>query len=150
MHSHRSTSPSQQQAEWSTCLASTSSTTPSSTIFSNDSNDRYGSMPILPLPTIHPSTSSGPCPVLQSRYHYSNPTTSSSSSLYQPYPRGVMRSNSSRSLNSYDGSLPIHTSRMLNKPRLTTTLWEDESTLCYQIDSRGICVARRQGNSDMI
>ncbi|KAI8884668.1 apses-domain-containing protein, partial [Backusella circina FSU 941] len=34
-------------------------------------------------------------------------------------------------------------------PRLTTTLWEDESTLCYQIDCRGICVARRQDN-DMI
>ncbi|KAI7896504.1 transcription regulator HTH, apses-type DNA-binding domain-containing protein, partial [Mucor mucedo] len=37
----------------------------------------------------------------------------------------------------------------MTRPRLTTTLWEDESTMCYQVDSRGICVARRQDN-DMI
>ncbi|KAJ1877571.1 hypothetical protein LPJ66_012075, partial [Kickxella alabastrina] len=29
------------------------------------------------------------------------------------------------------------------RARLTTTLWEDEQTLVYQVDSRGICVARR-------
>lgn len=34
----------------------------------------------------------------------------------------------------------------MHRPRLTATLWEDESTLCYQVDTRGICVARRQGN----
>ncbi|OAD73557.1 apses-type HTH transcription regulator, partial [Phycomyces blakesleeanus NRRL 1555(-)] len=33
--------------------------------------------------------------------------------------------------------------------KLTTTLWEDESTLCYQVDANGLCVARRQDN-DMI
>lgn len=33
------------------------------------------------------------------------------------------------------------------RPKLTTTLWEDEGTLCYQVDARGICVARRQGMS---
>lgn len=31
------------------------------------------------------------------------------------------------------------------KHRVTTTLWEDEQTLCYQVDSRGFCVARRGG-----
>ncbi|KAG9292075.1 hypothetical protein G9A89_017975 [Geosiphon pyriformis] len=35
------------------------------------------------------------------------------------------------------------------RPKLTTTIWEDEATLCYQVDARGICVARRQDN-DMI
>ncbi|KAI8885974.1 DNA-binding domain of Mlu1-box binding protein MBP1 [Backusella circina FSU 941] len=35
------------------------------------------------------------------------------------------------------------------RPRLTTNIWEDEGTLCYQIDAKGICVARRQDN-DMI
>ncbi|ORX87271.1 apses-domain-containing protein, partial [Basidiobolus meristosporus CBS 931.73] len=36
-----------------------------------------------------------------------------------------------------------------NQPRskLTTTLWEDESTVCYQVDAKGICVARRQDNN---
>ncbi|KAJ1824301.1 hypothetical protein LPJ56_002846 [Coemansia sp. RSA 2599] len=31
------------------------------------------------------------------------------------------------------------------RARLTTTLWEDEQTLVYQVDCRGICVARRHG-----
>ncbi|SAL94955.1 hypothetical protein [Absidia glauca] len=36
-----------------------------------------------------------------------------------------------------------------SRPKITTSLWEDEGTICYQVDSRGICVARRQDN-DMI
>lgn len=31
------------------------------------------------------------------------------------------------------------------RPRITTSLWDDEGTVCYQVDVRGICVARRQG-----
>jgi enhanced filamentous growth protein 1 len=34
------------------------------------------------------------------------------------------------------------------KPRVTTTLWEDEGTLCFQVEAKGICVARREGTSD--
>ncbi|CAG8576718.1 3640_t:CDS:2 [Paraglomus occultum] len=41
------------------------------------------------------------------------------------------------------GSLSQHNPR----PKLTTTIWEDEGTLCYQVDARGICVARRQDNN---
>ncbi|KAI7887973.1 transcription regulator HTH, apses-type DNA-binding domain-containing protein, partial [Mucor mucedo] len=33
--------------------------------------------------------------------------------------------------------------------RITTSLWDDEGTVCYQVDVRGICVARRQDN-DMV
>jgi protein SOK2 len=32
------------------------------------------------------------------------------------------------------------------KPRVTATLWEDEGTLCFQVDVKGTCVARREGN----
>jgi hypothetical protein len=32
------------------------------------------------------------------------------------------------------------------RPKLTTTLWEDERTVCFQVDANGICVARREGN----
>lgn len=32
-----------------------------------------------------------------------------------------------------------------SRPKLTTTLWEDENTICYQVDAKGICVARRAG-----
>lgn len=31
------------------------------------------------------------------------------------------------------------------KPRVTATLWEDEGTMCFQVDVNGICVARREG-----
>lgn len=31
------------------------------------------------------------------------------------------------------------------KPRVTATLWEDEGTLCFQVDVNGTCVARREG-----
>ncbi|ANB11408.1 Sok2p [Sugiyamaella lignohabitans] len=36
-----------------------------------------------------------------------------------------------------------------SKPKVTTTLWEDEGTLCFQVEAKGICVARREDN-DMI
>ncbi|KAL0142991.1 apses-type HTH transcription regulator, partial [Mucor lusitanicus] len=37
----------------------------------------------------------------------------------------------------------------MQRPKLTTTVWEDEGTLCYQVDAKSVCVARRQDN-DMI
>lgn len=35
------------------------------------------------------------------------------------------------------------------KPRVTATLWEDEGSLCYQVEAKGVCVARREGKSMM-
>ncbi|KAI8640523.1 transcription regulator HTH, apses-type DNA-binding domain-containing protein [Parasitella parasitica] len=37
----------------------------------------------------------------------------------------------------------------MQRPKLTTTVWEDEGTVCYQVDAKSVCVARRQDN-DMI
>lgn len=34
------------------------------------------------------------------------------------------------------------------KPRVTATLWEDEGSLCYQVEAKGVCVARREGKLD--
>lgn len=31
------------------------------------------------------------------------------------------------------------------KPRVTATLWEDEGSLCFQVEAKGVCVARRDG-----
>ena len=31
------------------------------------------------------------------------------------------------------------------KPRVTATLWEDEGALCFQVEAKGVCVARRDG-----
>lgn len=36
------------------------------------------------------------------------------------------------------------------KPRVTATLWEDEGSLCFQVEARGICVARREGTCRQI
>ncbi|PWN46159.1 hypothetical protein IE81DRAFT_344216 [Ceraceosorus guamensis] len=36
---------------------------------------------------------------------------------------------------------------MAGRHRVTTTLWEDEGTLCFQVDARGVCVARRHDNN---
>ena len=32
------------------------------------------------------------------------------------------------------------------KPRMTITMWEDEGSLCFQVEVRGICVTRREDN----
>lgn len=32
------------------------------------------------------------------------------------------------------------------QPRVTAILWEDEGTLCFQVEARGVCVARREDN----
>lgn len=36
------------------------------------------------------------------------------------------------------------------KPRVTATLWEDEGTLCFQVDVKGTCVARREGKVSIL
>ena len=36
---------------------------------------------------------------------------------------------------------------MVPKPKLTTTVWEDQCTLCYQVDVNSVCVTRRQGKN---
>jgi hypothetical protein len=38
-----------------------------------------------------------------------------------------------------------HMPAPMQRPKLTTTVWEDEGTLCYQVDAKSVCVARRQG-----
>jgi len=35
------------------------------------------------------------------------------------------------------------------RPRVTATLWEDEGSLCFQVEARGVCVARREGELDL-
>ncbi|KAL6714695.1 hypothetical protein ACLMJK_008120 [Lecanora helva] len=32
------------------------------------------------------------------------------------------------------------------KPRVTATLWEDEGCMCFQVEAKGVCVARRDDN----
>ncbi|KAK0555758.1 hypothetical protein OC846_000396 [Tilletia horrida] len=44
--------------------------------------------------------------------------------------------------------VPVYTQLpMQNRHRVTTTLWEDEGTLCFQVDAKGVCIARRNDNN---
>ncbi|KAI7862404.1 transcription regulator HTH, apses-type DNA-binding domain-containing protein [Spinellus fusiger] len=61
------------------------------------------------------------------------------SSCFGPCP------SSSPSANHHISGIPAP----LQRPKLTTTMWEDEGTACYQVDTKSVCVARRQDN-DMI
>lgn len=54
----------------------------------------------------------------------------------------VMSSPSYTSAPQYSAQLPL-----AGRHRVTTTLWEDEGTLCFQVDARGVCVARRHDNN---
>jgi protein SOK2 len=36
------------------------------------------------------------------------------------------------------------------KPRVTATLWEDEGSLCFQVEAKGVCVARREGKGKLL
>jgi protein SOK2 len=36
------------------------------------------------------------------------------------------------------------------RPRLTTSVFEEEGSLCFQVDVNGICVARREGISPLL
>ncbi|CAI1568120.1 hypothetical protein SEUBUCD646_0K01770 [Saccharomyces eubayanus] len=45
--------------------------------------------------------------------------------------------------------IPGLRSTVVLKPRVITTMWEDESTICYQVEANGISVVRRADN-DMI
>jgi len=48
------------------------------------------------------------------------------------------------------GDHPFDTTGQLQPPgvkaRVTATLWEDEGTMCFLVDVKGVCVARRQDN----
>ncbi|GMF01347.1 unnamed protein product [Ambrosiozyma monospora] len=33
------------------------------------------------------------------------------------------------------------------RPKITTTMWEDEKTLCYQVEANGVAVVRRADNN---
>jgi hypothetical protein len=56
-------------------------------------------------------------------------------------PQAVSSSPSYTSAPQYSAQLPL-----AGRHRVTTTLWEDEGTLCFQVDARGVCVARRHDN----
>lgn len=74
--------------------------------------------------------------------------TSSSASATSPAAPGGMSSGAMMAASSY-GTAPQYTAAVpwMGRHRVTTTLWEDEGTLCFQVDVKGVCVARRHDNN---
>ncbi|KAI7898317.1 uncharacterized protein BX663DRAFT_525408 [Cokeromyces recurvatus] len=75
-------------------------------------------------------------------HHHHHPIQIPSSASFSTY--GLYPSTH----NNNNNSLIIPTT-VPPRPKMIANLWEDEGTLCYQVDAKGICVARRQDN-DMI
>ncbi|KAK4104295.1 apses-domain-containing protein [Parathielavia hyrcaniae] len=107
-------------------------------------------------PQLQPVPGHYPPPQYGSQYGYANAMTSAagqpavSNQLSAPQPvlplPGISQSGMSQSAyaNTFDTTGQVAPVGM--KPRVTATLWEDEGSLCFQVEARGICVARREDN----
>lgn len=89
----------------------------------------------------------------QQSYNWSGPMalpwSSGASHIMSSVPQPLSMSTMNGLVNSGNGAMvgmPAAPSAP-SRPKLTTTLWEDEATLCYQVDAKGICVARRQDDN---
>ncbi|OAD76094.1 apses-type HTH transcription regulator [Phycomyces blakesleeanus NRRL 1555(-)] len=125
-------------------------TTTTNTHYSTPTSTSTGTSTATATSTPTPTHTSTYTPASYLSSHWSSPGLSWSASpplpvtSYQPNRPYYSNLNSScfSSTTSLTG-LPIQ------RPKLTTTVWEDESTVCYQVDTQNVCVARRQDN-DMI
>ena len=90
-----------------------------------------GQMGILPLPSNSGMT---PAP---------SPLTSVPPSGQQASPSGGPGGSFNNNGHVFDSTGQIAPQGM--KPRVTATLWEDEGSLCFQVEAKGVCVARREG-----
>lgn len=93
-------------------------------------------MPPMSAPHAHPATSSmGQQMIPQA----SLPLPTMASNVQAP-----PGTNQQYSQQTYDTTGQIAPPGM--KPRVTATLWEDEGSLCFQVEANGVCVARREDN----
>ncbi|KAH8712244.1 hypothetical protein GQ44DRAFT_410335 [Phaeosphaeriaceae sp. PMI808] len=103
----------------------------------------------------------GPTPPGYPSYGYSNgvpsqlPASSSMNNAMVPSTLQLPAMSSSGPAPSLPGSQSYqthtfdHTGQVAPpgmKPRVTATLWEDEGSLCFQVEAKGVCVARREDN----
>jgi protein SOK2 len=82
-----------------------------------------------------------------------NSSNGATASVNVPVP-ALSSSGSASTLNQ--SLLPFTTSRTFDtsgqvappglKPLVTASLWEDEATVCFQVEAKGVCVARREDN----
>ncbi|SMN17760.1 similar to Saccharomyces cerevisiae YMR016C SOK2 Nuclear protein that plays a regulatory role in the cyclic AMP (cAMP)-dependent protein kinase (PKA) signal transduction pathway [Maudiozyma saulgeensis] len=84
---------------------------------------------------------------LQAQMGYSmNPMIASQKTFPMQAPVGYAPNGMVPMMEAYP--YPYH-AKQYAKPRMITTMWEDEKTLCYQVEANGVSVVRRADN-DMI
>lgn len=98
----------------------------------DNSNSAAGYAPSGYLPSEYPPHHQQPTALTGVSANLSNPA-SQASAVDHDYPTAV----------------PSWRTAHDSRPKVTTTLWEDEGTLCFQVEANSICVARREDN-DMI
>ncbi|KAI4136806.1 MAG: hypothetical protein L6R39_007603, partial [Caloplaca ligustica] len=72
-------------------------------------------------------------PPMQSSGHPQHPYVGGPGAPGQPYPTQIMDTSGQQAPPGM-------------KPRVTATLWEDEGSMCFQVEAKGVCVARRDDN----
>lgn len=118
-----------------------------------------GAMSHYPQPQpqlLHPGPSQYGHPPAYNGYGYTNGLTSPPAAPVSnqmgpqpnvlPLPGGNPQGGVQHSYGGYDTTGQVSPAGM--KPRVTATLWEDEGSLCFQVEARGICVARREGTQE--
>lgn len=88
------------------------------------------------MPTHHAPTTAVPIPMASSSAGTATPAGPSMAS------NAMMPTSTYGSASQYSAPVP-----WTGRHRVTTTLWEDEGTLCFQVDVKGVCVARRHDNN---
>ncbi len=74
-------------------------------------------------------------------------TTTSATSSATPIPQQTMASIPPQTYSTQPTSTVGQIQPVGSRPRVTTTMWEDEKTLCYQVDANGVSVVRRADNN---
>ena len=95
-------------------------------------------------------TSHEPAPVYVASNHDTSVSHSNATTIHQQpvlqmeLPRSVPPSITAHS-RPPPSMQPLQLIRWAQRPKFATSFWEEEGTLCYQVDANSVCVARRQG-----
>ena len=109
-------------------------------------------------PLLQPGPAQYPNPSPYNQYGYANGLTSpptaapvanplAANQHVLPLPGVATQQGMQNSYSGFDNTGQVAPPGM--KPRVTATLWEDEGSLCFQVEARGICVARREGETEL-
>lgn len=95
------------------------------------------------VPTMSSQQRAHPLPMIPMQRSAMSPPQQQQRLVMSPPQQQQQQQHASQSQNENKNN--SNHSQQQQRPKLTTSYWEDEGTICYQVDARGFCVARRQG-----